>query len=168
MANNQRQKPATTGETVVVALKLPNGLIIQAQEKTTDQEPIMGGGTREVAVFRPVGQQFSLHGNRVPFGKMPNYPIVGGYALTDGVPKDVWENWRDLHKDMPLVRNGLVAAFDDMDSAKDFAKDGKALKSGFEPLALKGDPRVDKKKTRDGKLVDAVSISDGIDDEEAA
>jgi hypothetical protein len=159
-------KKAAAGETgkatVTVALKHPTGIVLEAFVKEKGQEPVLGGGFREVTVWRSSGKQYPLNGNRVPFGVMPSYPIVAGYALTHGIPKEVWEAWAEQHKDSPLLEQELIAAYDTADKAEDFAqdKDNAARRSGMEALSRKGDPRVDKKRQRDGTLVDGISVAD--------
>lgn len=154
--------PETGTATVTVALKHPTGIILDVFREETAHEPVMGGGTRPVKVFRSTGKQYPLNGNRVPFGTTPNYMILGGWALTPGIPKDVWETWLSQHHDHALVENGLIDAHENADYVEDFAKDPDrvSLKSGLEPLLRKGDPRVDKRRTREGKFVDAIEAAD--------
>lgn len=152
--------PATTGETVTVALKHPTGLVIQAYAKEVTHEPVTSGVSREVNVFRPAGTQCVLNGNRVPYGATPKFPIIGGYAMTAGVPKDVWDTWREQHADSPLVEQGLIFAHKSLDHAEGHAKDGTKLVHGMEPLQREGDPRIEKKRTRAGKFVDAIVQAD--------
>ena len=157
-ANKQKQAatPETGTATVTVALKHPTGIVLEVFEKKILQVPDGVGRLRDETIFRSTGKQYALNGNRVPFGKMPNYKIIAGYALTDGIPKVVWETWLEQHQDSPLVENKLIMAYEKQDMAEDFANDHQATRSGFEPLLIKGDPRVDKKKTRDGKFVDVI------------
>lgn len=150
----------TSGDTVMVALKHPTGIVIEAFVGSEAYEPVMGGGQRKVKVFRPAGKRYTVNGNRYPFGTMPSYKIIAGYALTPGIPKDVWECWLSQHQDMPLVQNHLIHAHESVEYASDQAKDGQALRSGLEPLLTKGDPRVAKKRTRNGKFVDAIETGD--------
>ena len=163
MAKNEKQAGAASGTAVVtVALKHPTGIILQAYAEGTEVEPSPMGG-REVKRFRPKGQSFALHGTRVPFGRQPNFAIIGGYALTPNIPKAVWENWLEHNTDSPLVQNRLISAFERLDLAKDWAKDNKDSRSGMEPLlrAKDGiDPRNPKMKNRAGKFVNAIVEGD--------
>lgn len=154
--------PETGTATVTVALKHPTGIILEVFREETSHENVMGGGTRSVKVFRATGKQYPLNGNRVPFGTTPNYTILGGWALTPGIPKEVWETWQSQHQDSPLVENGLIDAHENADYVQDFAKDTDNVrrKSGLEPLLQNGDPRVDKRRTREGKFVDAIEAAD--------
>lgn len=152
--------PAKTGATVTVALKHPTGIFLEAFEPSRMQVPDGVGRLRDETIFRSTGKRFEVHGNRVPFGATPNFPIVAGFALTHGVPKDLWETWLKQHADSDLVQNRLISAFDDGDSAADYAKDHEGTKSGMEAMLRVGDPRADKKKNRDGKFVDAIVQAD--------
>ena len=153
-------KAETGTATVTVALKHPTGIIIEAFTQDVAHEPVMGGGTREVTVFRSTGKQYTINGNRAPFGVRPDFDIVAGYGLTHGVPKDVWERWLEQHHDSPLVQNNLICAHESVDHVKDEARDGAKLKSGLEPMLQKGDPRAPKKMDRQRKFVDAIEVAD--------
>lgn len=162
MANNKKQasETGTARDVVTVALKHPTGIVIEAFEKVKTQEPVLGGGFRDSVAYRSTGQQYPLHGNRVPFGKMPNYEIIGGYALTPNIPKEIWEVWKEQHHDSDLIKNNLITAYEKLDMSQDFAKEHETTRSGLEPLKHVGDPRVDKKRTREGKFVDAIVTAD--------
>lgn len=152
--------PETGTATVTVALKHPTGIVIEAFEKKSMQVPDGVGRLRDEVVYRTTGKQYPIHGTRVPFGSAPRYKIIGGYALTEGVPKAVWDIWLEQHHDHALVQNELICAHEQLDFSQDFAEEHKATRSGLEPLLQKGDPRVDKKRTREGKFVDAIETAD--------
>ncbi len=151
---------ATTGETVTVALKHPTGIILEVFKPEPSFEPVLGGGMRETTIYRPTGGKFTLNGNRVPVGVAPPYPIVAGYALTHGIPRDVWEAWRAQHADHPLVQGNLIAAYKGGEDAAAFAEEHRETRSGMEPVRRKDDPRVPKRIGADGKFQDTVSIMD--------
>jgi hypothetical protein len=153
--------PHNGTETVTVALKHPTGIVLEVFEKKSMAVPDGRGAMRDEPMFRSTGKQFPINGTRVPFGKAPKFPIVGGYALTQGVPKDVWDKWLEQHHDHPLVENELITAFPQLDMAQDFAEEHKDLRSGMEPLLQKGDPRTPKTQNREGKFVDAIEHFDG-------
>lgn len=150
--------------TVTVALKHPTGIVLEAFEKVPTYEPVLGGGMREAFAYRSTGKQYPVNGNRVPFGHIPSFKIIGGYALTSNIPKDVWEIWLEQHHDHPLVENDLITAYEREDMAEDYATENAGIRSGMEAMAQKGDPRVDKRRTRDGKFVDAVGGFNPDDD----
>lgn len=155
-------KPVSTGETVTIGLKLPNGLILQLQSEQDVRFPVMGGGFHVEKQMRPDYSKpsYTLHGNRFPFGEQPRCLIVGGFAMTPGIPLDFWKLWREQNKDLDLVKSGLIFAQETADSARDEAKDKATLRSGLEPLSQKNDPRVDKRRDREGKLVDTVEAGE--------
>lgn len=151
----------TGRETVTVGLKHPHGIVIQAYVEDMEDE-LIPGGTRPRKVWRATGTQYVINGNRVPAGVAPDFPIEGGYALTPGIPKEVWECWRDMNKKThPLLAgdNPLIMAYDSPSFLKDAAKEAKNTRSGLEPLLRNDDPRVAKRRDG-GKFVDSVSMHD--------
>lgn len=160
----KKASEAVTGtDTVTVALKHPTGILLEVFKPEETMEPVLGGGVRSATVHRSYGQRFALNGNRVPFGMRPTYNIIGGYALTPGVPRELWEKWQDQHKDSDLVVNGLITAWESPADAEDFARDPDniELRHGAEPLRRKDDPRTPKNQTREGKFVDAIEEGEG-------
>lgn len=153
--------PRTGTETVTVALKHPTGIVLEIFEEAISHEPVMGGGTREVRIFRTNGNRFTLNGNRTPFGVAPDFRIVGDYALTPGVPKDVWEKWKEQHKDSPLVLNNLIFAYGSNEKIRDAARESAKLRSGMEAITPDDDPRIPKRKDRNtGKMVSAIQTAE--------
>jgi hypothetical protein len=128
--------PATrkAGAKVTVACKLPHGLILRVFGFDTRSEPVMGGGSKEVKVARQIGESVTLNGNAVPFGKAPEHPIIGGYALTHGVDKELFDKWLEQNRDSDLVRNRLIFAYESQDKAVDRAKEHAKARSGLEPI----------------------------------
>lgn len=107
----------TSTTTVVMGCKLPHGYILEL-------------GTRS----------FRLNGNN-------SARIVGGYGLTEGVPKDFAEAWLTKNADLAPVKNGLVFIQSSMKEARAEAADRRTLKTGLEPV----DPMA---KTPDGAPLD--------------
>jgi len=126
--------PEKSGATVTVCCKTPNGVVIQASEEYTTQEPVMGGGTRQVKAYKRVGPQVKLNGFARAVGVDAAHPIIGGYGLTHGVSKALWENWLPANRDSDLVQNNLIFAHEKQDSAAGQAADQKDLKSGWDAL----------------------------------
>jgi hypothetical protein len=134
-----------SGDTCTIALKLPSGLTLQAyvMEQSREQTP---GGFRDVPMARAVGEPFTLHGAALPRGAdRPeiDYLIVGGFAITPGCPRDLWENWYAANKDSHLVRSGLIFQVNSEGDARKEAKGRANLENGFEPI----DPEDPAKKT---------------------
>jgi hypothetical protein len=143
-------KSLGSSDTCTVALKLPNGLTLRGFKPTTINELVMGGGSREVTVYVPTGEEYSLHGTAVPWGQVPTYPIVCGFALTSNIPREFMERWLSANKSSALVKNGLIFINPDMASTEDQAKDHADLRSGLGPIIppeVGADPRIPSKIT---------------------
>ena len=122
------------GAKVVVACKLPAGLMIRGYAKSQEREAVMGGGTRDFEVFRWTGEEAQIFGTATPFGMAPKCLIVGGYALTPNISKDLFDSWMAANKDGELVKKNLIFAFERAESTQAAAKEYTATLSGFEPI----------------------------------
>ncbi|AHB69573.1 hypothetical protein P262_01697 [Cronobacter malonaticus] len=91
-------------ETIVVGCKLPNGLVVEQD-----------------------GHTVTLNGAN-------SSNVVGGYGLTEGVDKDAFEKWMEVHKNQPYVKNELVFAQAKANSAQSKANENASVKSGLEGL----------------------------------
>lgn len=158
----QIAKPARTGATVTVGLKSPSGLVLRLQRAVEVNQPVMGGGFKLVTEYHPDHEQrtYTIHGTAVPHGLAPRCLIVGGYAMTPGIPKDFMAAWLEQNKGLDLVRNKLIIAREDPEDAAAEARDLRDVRSGLEPISPGNDPRIPKKKDRDGKTVDAIVTGD--------
>ncbi len=126
-----------SAKTVTVACKIPGGLILRLFEP--HKEKVAGlSGYSDVMVSREVpGSRVVLNGPARSWamtGKMPDYQIIGGYALTPGVDAEFWEKWLDQNKEADYVRNRLVFAQAQQESAASQAKELKDVRSNLEPL----------------------------------
>lgn len=119
--------------TVTVGCRLPHGLMLQAQVKRTRNEPVMGGGTREVEYWDKVGRTVKINGFATPADKAPLHQIVGGFGLTHGVDADFFSAWMAQNKDHPAVEGGFIFAAAKPDGAEGEARDKSRHLSGFEP-----------------------------------
>lgn len=138
--------PVNVGETVTVACKQPNGIILRLFQMVDMAEPVMGGGTRMVKQAQPIGKSYVIRGPAIPFGKIPEFQIVGGYALTEGIPGDFWDTWCEQNKDSDLLLKRMMFAHERTTTVVGLAKDQKGLTSGLEPLNPDKDPRNPKSK----------------------
>lgn len=134
-------EPLNVGETVTVACKCPNGLILRIFKMDDFAEPVMGGGFRTVPRATQIGQQVVIRGPAIPWGVVPSFPIVGGYALTEGVPADFWDTWLEQNKDTDMVTNRQIYAEERVTFVKGMAKDQSDIRSGLEPMTPGKDPR---------------------------
>ncbi|EOC1689306.1 hypothetical protein ACI1BE_000504 [Cronobacter turicensis] len=91
-------------ETIVVGCKLPNGLVVEQD-----------------------GYTVTLNGAN-------SSNVVGGYGLTEGVDKDAFDKWLEVHKSQPYVKNELVFAQAKANSAQSKANENASVKSGLEGL----------------------------------
>ncbi len=120
--------------TVTVACKLPQGIVIRDFVERTENEPVPGGGTRQVKVFRPIGAHIRIKGPSVPGPFIRRVEIVGGYAISEGIPADVFQRWIDWNKDSAMVRNELIYGHENGNRVRAWAKDREDVRSGMEPL----------------------------------
>lgn len=104
-------------------------------------------------VARPPGQRVHIAGSARPVGvPLPEdapQVVVGGYALTQGVPAQFWEAWLAQNKDAPFVKQKLIFAHEKAGNAVGEAKEKREVLSGFEGLnpdkPAPGIERADKK-----------------------
>lgn len=156
VGTNQRQLPtekgiedthvaqAATG-TVIVACKIPNGLILQCSEEYTAHEAVSGGGYREVKMFRKAGEKHFVRGPKVPQGMMPTFELASGAALTSGIPADFWERWLEEHKNATYVLNGLVFASKELAGVRAHCRENENVPSLLEPIDPANLPQAYKK-----------------------
>ena len=142
--------------TVTVACKIPTGLRMQLETPT--KRIISGRDGDELVTFNiPGGKVYHVHGPEMPRGiTLPEgvVPplIVGGYALTPGIPADFWNRWVEQKKLADFfvppdgAEHGMIFAYATVESARDAAKEQKGLKSGLEPISMDRD--------KNGKLTD--------------
>lgn len=128
--------------TVVVVCKMPRGLLLQLTEKIVQDQRVMGGGIEKREVAMRVGEQVRLKPCVLPFGTVPNYPIVDGFSLTT-ISADFWRQWYQQNEQFSMLQEGLLCAFDDQASATAYCKEYGKLKHGLEPLAQSGDARTE-------------------------
>lgn len=123
--------------TVTVACKLSHGIRIRDYEEGVDHERVMGGGSRKVKVFRPKGPTYRIKGPNVPDVLKPLVEVHGGYAITHGMPADVFERWLKWNEDQPFVKNNLIFGDEDADKVRGMAREFAEKKTGTEPLDTK-------------------------------
>lgn len=99
-------------EMVAVGCKLPHGLHLDIEEA--------GKPKRRVTVK---GNNSTL--------------VIGGFGITEGVPKDHFDHWMRTHKDHPSVVKGLIFAHVQKNSVEAIAKEKAELRSGLEQIDQK-------------------------------
>lgn len=140
-----RERLTTTGDTVVVACKQPNGLILRVFDWVEYEEPNSGGKTKKIARQSVEAGEYEIHGNAIDMAALQrgevNHRIVGGYGITHGIPKDFWDRWLEENKDSRIVKNGLVLAWPTEQGAVDESRNREKLRSGLEPIDPDRPPR---------------------------
>jgi hypothetical protein len=124
---------ATKNNVVTVACKVPNGLLFRIFKMVPAREQTPSG-YRDIERAEQVGDTTKINGPSVPFGKVREYAIIGGYALTPNVNKELFDAWLEQNADHPAVKAGLIFAHAKPGMVTDRAKEQKALLSGLEPL----------------------------------
>lgn len=137
------QAPTSAGAKVNVFCNLPNGLVLQLEEKITTRELVMGGGSREVILYQRVGLPVKIKGTASNIDNPITHRVVMGYAVTEGVDKDFFDTWLEAHKGQAYVKNGCIFAHEKLDFGSDKAVDQSkgGFRSGLEPLERDGDYR---------------------------
>lgn len=127
-ATAQSKNQSNSTATVTIGCKLPHGLMLDLTEA--------GKPARR---FRVKGMNAAN--------------IVGGFGITEGVPRDFWNEWLEKHKLLAFVERGQIFAYDTTASARARAKEvGGELLSGLEPI----DKNAKRSKIETLKLTDEV------------
>jgi hypothetical protein len=131
--------------TVTVACKLPHGLILRVFEMEEIEVQLLNGPPKKVKQAKELAKRFFVNGFSHAQNRAPDYEIVGGiplangtpnggYALTPGVPKDLWDLWWEQNKTSAMARNGLIWAMESRNDVGAKAADGAKIKSGLERM----------------------------------
>lgn len=125
-----------SGDTVYVGCKMPNGIILQnfKMEKVREAVP---GGYKDTPMARRLPEMYKLNGTSLTVQQRNGdigYTIVHGAAITGGVPRAFWEQWRDANARSELVQNNIVFAHKEEASVRRMAADYEEQMTGLEPL----------------------------------
>jgi len=136
-------RPVATGATVTIACKLPAGIILRVFDWQTYSEPRRDGTVGEAKRAIPIAnQQFTVKGpwiatagqaynrNNGAVGEL----LPGGYAITEGCPKEIWDRWYEQNQRSKLVQNGVIFAYADRQSVVEEVMTRSETLSGLEPL----------------------------------
>lgn len=129
----QNQAPVTGTATVTVACKILHGFWAQLQEPTKIKLNVNGIVTEATQNYK-VGKRFFFNGPGHPQNMAPGQPIVHGFGLTHGIPKDFWDKWIEQHRTLDAVANGLIFAHEGRNKTADEAREKKAIVTGLERL----------------------------------
>jgi len=108
--------------TVTVACKLEGGLILEADLQALPANDKRGATRLAIQIRGPASR------NQPP----PTYPLVGGFGITPGVPRSIFESWCERERVngfASALASGLIFADEDisrvMERARDHAAKGK-------------------------------------------
>jgi hypothetical protein len=139
------EKKVTVGDrTVSVVCKLPRGLYLQLTKFVEQDVKVMGGGVEKRKVPMRVGEMVRLKPTSLPFGAIPNYPIVSGFSITNDVDANFWNSYYQQNRNLEMITSGLLCAFDNETEARAYCREYGSLRTGLEPIDPKGDIRVEK------------------------
>jgi len=120
---------------------MPQGLILRAFAEETYMEPQRDGTNQKVKRYKATGEQFVIKGVQTAsagqaFAANPAVRelLPGGFALTYGVPKGLWDNWLHHNRNSQIVKRGVIFAMPSMQAATEEAKKHADTKSGLEPV----------------------------------
>lgn len=102
--------PEASASTCIVGCKLPHGLHLDLRRKG-DSQPT----------------RYTLRGANAA-------RIIGGYGITDGIPRDFMEEWLKRNEKHPAVLAGAIFMHKDVASAEARAREGAPIRTGLESL----------------------------------
>lgn len=143
--------------TVFVVSRVTRGLYLQLFSFVEQQVPVMGGGTQLRRMPMRMPDKVRIKPTTLGFGLIPNYPIVDGWSITEGVPSDFWRKWIEQNPELDIVKEGMIAAFETEADARAYAKERPFQRTGLEPLSQEKDPRI---QTANNQNVSDVDIDD--------
>ncbi|WP_171882409.1 hypothetical protein [Klebsiella quasipneumoniae] len=82
----------------------------------------------------PSGLVISHEGQKVKLAGTNDSMLINGFGITREVPADLWEGFAKTFAEQPLIRNGIVFAVTDENSAKDASQERAEQKTGMEQL----------------------------------
>lgn len=142
-SRSPKKADATTSvRTVVVASKITRGLYLQHYNPVSMDVRVVGGGVEKRVQPMRLPDKVRIKPAIVAMGMVPNYPIVSGFSITEGVPADFWRKFVEQNPGYEPITEGILRAFDTVADAIAYAKEHEALRTGLEPLNQEKDPRV--------------------------
>lgn len=121
--------------TVTVACKLMHGLTIRLFRWEDYQEQSQFGEVKQARrAVEIAGTRVTIKGVNSLLSPEPRMPTSFAYALTTGVPEDIWSAWLAENKDADVVKNGLIFAAGSEERARDQGREQEAIRTGQEPI----------------------------------
>lgn len=110
--------PKTTKEVIAVGCKLPHGIHMDMRQAGMPTERVTLKGT-----------------NSLQSGAIQRISMIGGFAVTENVPKDFFDAWMKNNKEHPAVKNGLIFHHKQLASVVEMGKEREGeLRSGLDPI----------------------------------
>ncbi len=107
----------TSRNVLSVGCKLPNGMHL------------------DINTAGEVLQRVTLKGiNSLTEGAIIRPATRSGFAITENVPKEFFEEWMRTHSNHPAVKNNLIFAHTQVASVQDMGKELQEVQHGFEPI----------------------------------
>jgi len=109
--------PKETKEVIAVGCKLPHGIHMDIRKLGEPTERVTLKGTNSL-------QQGLIR-----------VSMIGGFAVTENVPKPFFDKWMQDNKNHPAVRNGLIFHHKQLASVVDMGKEREGdVISGLDPI----------------------------------
>jgi hypothetical protein len=139
----KNNEASTSNATVMVASKAPFDIILKLYDLVEKSEPVMGGGYREFKQYqeRLTVKPIVIQGNSWAQNQGPHQRIVGGYAITHGVPKAFWDEWYEQNRNSDYIKNEMIFAHTEEASVTSKATDMAEARSNIERLDPKNLPK---------------------------
>lgn len=132
---------STGTETVVVACKVPNGLILANYNMVDCDIMLPGGGKTTTKRAERNGEPITVKGPGRKFNEPPSTVDANGYALTRGVDASFWDAWLEANKTSAYVVNKQIFAYEREDDTRAVTAENKDRKSGLEPIGTATDDK---------------------------
>ena len=139
-----------SNETVSVASKMPMPFVLQLHKKVRRTLQAHGGTITE-EVFEPIvgtkdrPTSYIIAGNA--YLKKPGDAggiISAGFAITNNIPKEFWEEWLAQFESHDAVKNNMIFAHKESASVTSMTREFEAEKSGMERLNPAALPKMGK------------------------
>jgi hypothetical protein len=127
------QPPEQLRENSAVSVSEAAQSPLMNQEKENNMSDVESG-TVIVGCKLPCGLVISHGGKSVELKGSRDARIINGFGLTSNVDAEFFNAWKKAHRDLAVVKNELIFAYGDMDSAEDMAEERYKEKTGLEGL----------------------------------
>jgi hypothetical protein len=113
--------------TVTIGCRLPNGLVLNPEEKDLRKRITLNGQNRDPA-----------------FRRAPFIVLTGDSFGTTDVDQEFWQKWRTDHAELPALKNGAIFVAKNVQDAERMSAELVKENTGFFPMPLE-------QKGKDGK-----------------